>query len=40
MGTMNLPLDIYDTLERRLGRDDAMVVAKIHRGVVIPHQRA
>lgn len=28
MGTMNLPLEIYDILERRLGRDDAMVVAK------------
>lgn len=26
--SLNLPLDIYDTLERRLGRDDAMVVAR------------
>jgi len=25
---MNLPLEIYDVLERRLGRDDAMAVAK------------
>ncbi|MEW6695541.1 MAG: hypothetical protein AB1371_11460 [Pseudomonadota bacterium] len=25
---MNLPLEIYDLLERRLGRDDAMAVAK------------
>jgi hypothetical protein len=28
MGSMNLPLEIYDLLERRLGRDDAMAVAK------------
>jgi hypothetical protein len=28
MGSMNLPLEIYDILERRLGRDDAMAVAK------------
>ena len=25
---MNLPLEVYDLLERRLGRDDAMAVAK------------
>lgn len=25
---MNLPLEIYDVLERKLGRDDAMTVAK------------
>jgi hypothetical protein len=25
---MNLPLEVYDLLERRLGRDDAMTVAK------------
>lgn len=25
---MNLPLEIYDVLERKLGRDDAMSVAK------------
>ena len=28
MSTMNLSLEIYDILERRLGRDDAMAVAK------------
>lgn len=28
MGNMNLSLEIYDILERRLGRDDAMAVAK------------
>lgn len=28
MSTMNLPLEIYDLLERRVGRDDAMAVAK------------
>jgi hypothetical protein len=28
MSTMNLPLEIYDMLERKLGRDDAMTVAK------------
>jgi hypothetical protein len=28
MGSMNLPLEVYDLLERRLGRDDAMAVAK------------
>ncbi|KLR56565.1 hypothetical protein, partial [Diaphorobacter sp. J5-51] len=25
---MNLPLEIYDLLERRVGRDDAMALAK------------
>lgn len=25
---MNLPLEIYDVLERKLGREDAMIVAK------------
>ncbi|KLR58404.1 hypothetical protein, partial [Diaphorobacter sp. J5-51] len=25
---MNLPLEIYDILERKVGRDDAMAVAK------------
>ena len=28
MSTMNLPLEIYDTLERKLGREDAMAIAK------------
>lgn len=28
MGGMNLPIEVYDLLERRLGRDDAMAVAK------------
>jgi len=28
LGIMNLPLEVYDLLERRLGRDDAMAVAK------------
>lgn len=28
MSSMNLPLEIYDVLERKLGRDDAMIVAK------------
>ena len=28
MSSMNLPLEIYDILERKLGRDDAMPVAK------------
>ena len=28
MSKMNLPLEIYDILERKLGRDDAMPVAK------------
>ncbi|PIV92322.1 MAG: hypothetical protein COW45_00080 [Gallionellales bacterium CG17_big_fil_post_rev_8_21_14_2_50_54_146] len=28
MSNMNLPLEIYDILERKLGRDDAMPVAK------------
>ncbi len=28
MSSMNLPLEIYDILERKVGRDDAMAVAK------------
>jgi hypothetical protein len=28
MANMNLPIEIYDVLERKLGRDDAMAVAK------------
>ena len=28
MTNMNIPLEVYDILERRLGRDDAMAVAK------------
>ncbi len=28
MSIMHIPLEIYDLLERRLGRDDAMAVAK------------
>lgn len=28
MSTMNISLEIYDILERKLGRDDAMAVAK------------
>ncbi len=28
MQSMNLPLEIYDILERKLGRDEAMPVAK------------
>jgi len=28
MSGMNIPLEVYDLLERRLGRDDAMAVAK------------
>ena len=28
MSSMNLPLEIYDLLERRVGRDDAMALAK------------
>ena len=28
MSSMNLPLEIYDILERKLGRDNAMPVAK------------
>ena len=28
MSSINLPLEIYDILERKLGRDDAMPVAK------------
>ncbi len=28
MSSMNLPLEIYDILERKLGRDEAMPVAK------------
>lgn len=28
MAAMNIPIEIYDLLERRLGRDDAMAVAK------------
>lgn len=28
MGGMNIPLEVYDLLERRLGREDAMAVAK------------
>lgn len=28
MASMNLPLEIYDILERKIGRDDAMAVAK------------
>jgi hypothetical protein len=28
MPGMNIPLEVYDLLERRLGRDDAMAVAK------------
>jgi len=28
MSGVNIPLEVYDLLERRLGRDDAMAVAK------------
>lgn len=28
MSDMQIPLEVYDLLERRLGRDDAMAVAK------------
>lgn len=28
MSNMHVPLEVYDILERRLGRDDAMAVAK------------
>lgn len=28
MNNMNIPIEVYDILERKLGRDDAMTVAK------------